>query len=67
MRRTQHSPASCITPGGSVQAEADIYIYPPAEFAAIDHMITNFHLPKSTLLCLVSAFLTPAATMASNG
>ena len=59
MRRTQLSPETCITPSGSVQAEADIYIYPPSEFAAIDGMITNFHLPKSTLLCLVSAFLAP--------
>ena len=59
MRRTQLSPETCITPSGSVQAEADIYIYPPSEFAAIDGMITNFHLPKSTLLCLVASFLTP--------
>ena len=61
MRRTQLSPETCMTPLGSVQAEADIYIYPPSEFAAIDGMITNFHLPKSTLLCLVSAFLTPSS------
>jgi S-adenosylmethionine:tRNA ribosyltransferase-isomerase len=61
MRRTQLSPETCITPSGSVQAEADIYIYPPSEFAAIDGMITNFHLPKSTLLCLVSSFLTPGS------
>ena len=61
MRRTAHAPDTCITASGSVQAEADIYIYPPAEFAAIDAMITNFHLPKSTLLCLVSAFLTPGS------
>jgi len=61
MRRTANAPETCIRPSGSVQAEADIYIYPPAQFAAIDGMITNFHLPKSTLLCLVSAFLTPGS------
>ncbi|WP_047979706.1 tRNA preQ1(34) S-adenosylmethionine ribosyltransferase-isomerase QueA [Ornithinibacillus contaminans] len=34
----------------------DIFIYPPYEFKAIDGLITNFHLPKSTLIMLVSAF-----------
>lgn len=34
----------------------DIYIYPPYTFQAIDGLITNFHLPKSTLLLLISAF-----------
>ncbi|TFB24915.1 tRNA preQ1(34) S-adenosylmethionine ribosyltransferase-isomerase QueA [Filobacillus milosensis] len=34
----------------------DIFIYPPYQFRAIDAMITNFHLPKSTLIMLVSAF-----------
>lgn len=33
----------------------DIYIYPPYEYKAIDGLITNFHLPKSSLLLLVSA------------
>ena len=36
----------------------DIYIYPGYKFLAIDGLITNFHLPKSTLLMLVSAFST---------
>lgn len=34
----------------------DIFIYPDYEFKAIDAQITNFHLPKSTLIMLVSAF-----------
>lgn len=38
--------------------ETDIYIYPPYEFKAVDALMTNFHLPKSTLLMLVSAFAT---------
>ena len=33
-----------------------IFIYPPYEFKVIDGLITNFHLPKSTLIMLVSAF-----------
>jgi S-adenosylmethionine:tRNA ribosyltransferase-isomerase len=34
----------------------DIFIYPGYKFKAIDGLITNFHLPKSTLIMLVSAF-----------
>lgn len=34
----------------------DIFIYPPYEFRAVDGLITNFHLPKSTLIMLISAF-----------
>lgn len=36
----------------------EIFIYPGYEFGAIDALITNFHLPKSTLLMLISAFAT---------
>lgn len=38
------------------QGETDIFIYPGYEFQLVDAMITNFHLPESTLLMLVSAF-----------
>ncbi len=34
----------------------DIFIYPPYQFGVIDGLITNFHLPESTLIMLVSAF-----------
>ncbi len=40
----------------------DIFIYPPAEFLAVDALITNFHLPQSTLLMLVAAFCSPGDT-----
>jgi len=45
---------------GSVKAsqgETDIFIYPGYQFKAVDALITNFHLPESTLLMLVSAFM----------
>ena len=38
--------------------ETNIFIYPGYKFKAVDSLITNFHLPKSTLLMLVSAFTT---------
>ncbi|OHU86330.1 MULTISPECIES: tRNA preQ1(34) S-adenosylmethionine ribosyltransferase-isomerase QueA [Pseudoalteromonas] len=45
--------------GGELQAftgDTDIFIYPGYEFKVVDAMVTNFHLPESTLIMLVSAF-----------
>ncbi|MBQ8922201.1 MAG: tRNA preQ1(34) S-adenosylmethionine ribosyltransferase-isomerase QueA [Oscillospiraceae bacterium] len=44
--------------GSVIPCEGDtgIFIYPPYEFRCIDGLITNFHLPESTLIMLVSAF-----------
>jgi len=42
-------------------AETDIFITPGYDFRIVDRLITNFHLPKSTLLMLVSAFAGHAA------
>ncbi|HAV62854.1 MAG TPA: tRNA preQ1(34) S-adenosylmethionine ribosyltransferase-isomerase QueA [Verrucomicrobiales bacterium] len=39
-----------------------IFIYPPREFQLVDALVTNFHLPKSTLLMLASAFAAPGST-----
>jgi S-adenosylmethionine:tRNA ribosyltransferase-isomerase len=36
--------------------ETDLYIYPGFQFKVVDAMVTNFHLPKSTLILMVSAF-----------
>lgn len=43
--------------------ETNIFIYPGYKFKAIDALITNFHLPKSTLVMLVSAFSTKQIIM----
>ena len=44
-------------------SSTDIFIYPGKSFKAIDGLITNFHLPKSTLVMLVSAFAGKDAVM----
>ncbi|HTF57500.1 MAG TPA: tRNA preQ1(34) S-adenosylmethionine ribosyltransferase-isomerase QueA, partial [Planctomycetota bacterium] len=41
---------------GKPEGATDLFIYPPFEFRVVDALLTNFHLPKSTLLMLVCAF-----------
>jgi S-adenosylmethionine:tRNA ribosyltransferase-isomerase len=49
---------------GQARGETSIFITPGHQFRLVDLMVTNFHLPKSTLMMLVSAFTGHAHTMA---
>ena len=51
-----HTP---VTPGAG---KTRIFIFPPYDFKVVDALLTNFHLPRSTLLMLVSAFAAPNDT-----
>jgi S-adenosylmethionine:tRNA ribosyltransferase-isomerase len=52
--------AGPVTPGSG---RTRIFIYPPYDFKIADALLTNFHLPRSTLLMLVSAFAAPGSTV----
>ncbi len=44
-----------------------LFAYPPYDFQVVDALVTNFHLPRSTLLMLVSALAAPGGTEGANG
>jgi S-adenosylmethionine:tRNA ribosyltransferase-isomerase len=51
--------------GGQIKGQSGstrIFIHPPCRFQVVDALLTNFHLPQSTLLMLVSAFAAPGET-----
>jgi len=56
---------SCADETGTLiprSGDTDIFIYPPYQYKFVDGLITNFHLPESTLLALVSAFVSKPNT-----
>ena len=54
--RTLESAADAAGALHADEGSTDIFIYPPYQFRVVDHLLTNFHLPKSTLVMLVAAF-----------
>ena len=61
---------SCMQKNGKICADSDntsIFIYPGYEFKIVDAMVTNFHLPESTLIMLVSAFYGKDAILKAYG
>ena len=59
------SDESAVGCPGPFEGDSDIFLYPGCEFRVVDAMITNFHLPGSTLIMLVSAFAGYEETMAA--
>ena len=53
--RVLESASKCVGKIEPACGETDIFIYPPYQFEIVDALVTNFHLPGSTLLMLVSA------------
>ncbi len=61
---------SAVDVNGNVKScsgQTDIFIYPPYEFRVVDCMITNFHLPKTTLLAMIFAFAGRELTLRAYG
>lgn len=56
---------SSTPPDRPLSGWTDLFIYPPYEFEVVDALLTNFHLPRSTLIMLVAAFAGYEHTMAA--
>ena len=52
-------PIGSVSPDSSASGWTEIFIYPPYRFRHVDRLLTNFHLPGSTLLALVMALASP--------
>ena len=63
--RTLESVAAKYGEIRACSGDTDIFLYPGCEIRCMDGLITNFHLPESTLIMLVSAFYGYERTMAA--
>ena len=63
--RTLESAADSNGRVAASEGDTRIFIRPPYRFRAVDHLVTNFHLPRSTLIMLVAAFTGYELTMAA--
>jgi S-adenosylmethionine:tRNA ribosyltransferase-isomerase len=52
-------------PEGRMSGDTDIFIYPGFQFRRVDALLTNFHLPRTSLLLLVCAFAGTELTLAA--
>lgn len=55
--RTLESAKEAVLKGEGKVGKTDIFIFPPYHFTVPDVLMTNFHVPKSSLMCLVQAFI----------
>ena len=60
--RTLEGATGLLEASGPLAGETNLFVHPPYTFKVADGLLTNFHIPKSSLLMLVSAFVAPGST-----
>jgi len=60
--RQRNNPQSAIRNPQSLAGETRLFVYPPYNFHIVDALMTNFHVPRSSLLMLAAAFAAPGMT-----